>query len=119
MGEARIEAAANETEAGELPAGEPITLERYNRGTFEKLRVEGARASDHPLARLNNWPRRFTGSWNDFSRFVKPVDVRARLMQQLGMVLVSAWNSATINQRFLRYNFKPKIEWPWTPQSGL
>lgn len=112
-----IEAAANETEAGDLPAGEPITLERYNRGTFEKLRSEGARAADHPLARVNKWPRTFTGTWTDFSRFEKSVDVRARLEKQ-GMVLVSAWNNATINQRFLRYNFKPKIEWPWTVQSS-
>ena len=108
-----IEAAANEIEAGDLPAGEPITLERYNRGTFEKLHREGARAADHPLARVNDWPRTFTGSWTDFSRFEKSVEVRARLKKQ-GMVLVSAWNNATINQRFLRYNFKPKIEWPWT-----
>lgn len=116
-----IEAAADETEAGELPAGEPITLERYNRGTFEKLRAEGARAADHPLARLNNWPRTFTGSWNDFSRFTKSADVREHLKR--GMLLVSRWNSAALNQRFLRYNFKPKVEWPWaaTPpgcQSG-
>jgi len=107
-----IEAAANEIEAGELPAGEPITLERYNRGTFEKLRAEGARAADHPLARVNHWPRTFTGSWDDFSRFTKSVDLRARLKQR-NMVLVSRWNSATLNQRFLRYNFKPKVEWPW------
>lgn len=106
-----IEAAANEIEAGDLPIGQAITLERYNRGTFEKLRTHGARASDHPLARLNDWPRTFTGTWNDFSRFVKPVDVRARLKQR-SMVLVSRWNSATLNQRFLRYNFKPKVEWP-------
>lgn len=28
------------------------------------------------------------------------------------MILVSRWNSGTVNQRFLRYNFKPKSEWP-------
>ena len=28
------------------------------------------------------------------------------------MIVVSRWNSATLNQRFLRYNFKPKSEWP-------
>lgn len=106
-----IAADVNETEAGDLPAGEPISLERYNRATFDKLRQEGARAADHPLARLNKWPRTFTGSWNEFSRFGKSVDVRARLKQR-GMVLVSTWNNASLNQRFLRYNFKPKIEWP-------
>jgi len=96
------------------PTGESITLERYNRGTFEKLRAEGARAADHPLARVNNWPRTFTGSWDDFSRFTKSADLRARLKQR-NMVLVSRWNSATLNQRFLRYNFKPKVEWPLVP----
>ena len=107
-----IEAGANETEAGDLPTGEPITLERYNHATFDKLRREGARVADHPLARLNKWPRTFTGSWNDFSRFGKSVDVRGRL-ERRGMVLVSAWNNAALNQRFLRYNFRPKVEWPW------
>jgi hypothetical protein len=28
------------------------------------------------------------------------------------MVRVSRWNNATINQQFLRYNFRPKTEWP-------
>jgi len=28
------------------------------------------------------------------------------------MIRVSRWNSATINQHFLRYNFRPKTEWP-------
>jgi hypothetical protein len=109
--EQMIEAEATETEAEFYPVGVPITLERYNRGTFDKLATKGARAADHPLARVAGWPRTFTGSWNDFSRFDRAVDAAA-LLRSRKLVLVSRWNSATINQRFLRYNFKPKTEWP-------
>ena len=106
-----IEADAGETEAGFYPIGTPITLEVYNRGTYQKLATAGARAADHPLARLNGWPRAFTGTWADFSRFDRPVDVRG-LLRARPMIAVSRWNSATLNQRFLRYNYKPKPEWP-------
>ena len=74
-----IEAAATETEAGFYPVGTPISLERYNRGTFEKLSTAGARAADHPLARRGGWPRAFTGSWAAFSRFERALDIRPAL----------------------------------------
>jgi hypothetical protein len=106
-----IEAAATETEADFYPVDTPITLERYNRATFEKLSTVGARGADHPIARQEGWPRAFTGSWADFSRFDRAVDITGPIRKR-GLVLVSRWNSATINQRFLRYNFRPKIEWP-------
>lgn len=107
----RIQADSIETEAGYNPTAGPITLERYNQGTYEKLQDAGARLHDHPLARLHAWPRFFRGSWSDFSQFPRSVDVDSAL-QRGGMILVSRWNSATLNQRFLRYNFKPKLEWP-------
>ena len=69
-----IEADAGETEAGFYPIGTPITLEVYNRGTYQKLATTGARAADHPLARLNEWPRSFTGTW---ARFLTLRSVRA------------------------------------------
>jgi hypothetical protein len=106
-----IEADAGETEAGFYPIGTPITLEVYNQGTFQKLSTVGARSADHSLARLNHWPRAFSGKWADFSRFDRPVDVIG-LLRARPMIVVSRWNSATLNQRFLRYNFKPKSEWP-------
>jgi hypothetical protein len=28
------------------------------------------------------------------------------------MIKVTRWNSATIDQHFLPYNFRPKTEWP-------
>ena len=106
-----IEAAETETEADFYPVGTPITLERYNRGTFDKLTARGPRAADHPLARIDGWPRAFAGSWADFSRFDRAVDITGALRRR-NLVLVSRWNNASINQRFLRYNFKPKLEWP-------
>ena len=107
----QIEAHDTETEAEYYPTGTPITLERYNQGTFEKLRRVGARAADHPLARMHRWPQVFAGRWRDFSEFPRVIDTRNALRAR-GMMLVSRWNSAALNQRFLRYNFKPKQEWP-------
>lgn len=106
-----IVAEEGETESGFYPLGEPITLERYNRGTFDKLSTVGVREADHPLARRSGWPRRFSGNWAAFSTFGTPVDV-LRPLRTKRMILVSRWNSATINQHFIRYNFKPKLEWP-------
>jgi hypothetical protein len=105
-----IERDEGDAEAKYLPDG-PITLERYNRAAFEKLSKDGARAADHPLARRAGWPARFTGSWTDVSTFTRSVD-SLNLLKARRMVLVSRWNSATINQHFLFYNFKPKLEWP-------
>jgi hypothetical protein len=107
----QIEADEGDREAEYLPVGESVTLERYNRAAFQKLTKDGARAADHPRARRGGWPRRFNGTWTDFSTFPRAVDALG-LLQTKKMVLVSRWNSATINQRFLRYNFKPKLEWP-------
>ena len=106
-----IEADPGDAEAAYLPADTPITLERYHRAVFQKLVKEGPRAANHPLARRGGWPRRFEGTWTDFSTFPRTVDLLA-LLRTRRMVMVSQWNSATINQYFLRYNFKPKLEWP-------
>lgn len=92
--------------------GRPITLEAYNRGTFQKLSTEGHRLVNHPLA--DGWPRRFSGNWEGFSGFPKLVDTLP-LLEQKRMVQVSLWNSAVIDQMFLTYNFRPKTEWPGKP----
>src|SRR5215510_7177037 len=58
------------------PLGRQITLQDYNRGTYEKLSKEGHRLIEHPLAQA--WPRRFGGTWQDFTNFsvlVDPVDL--------------------------------------------
>ena len=103
-----MEAPLRNTHAGPV---DPISLERFNRAAFERLSKDGPRAVDDPLARRGAWPERFTGSWADFSTFPRPVDALT-LLNTRKMVVVSRWNSATINQRFLRDNFKPKLEWP-------
>lgn len=104
-----IVADAGDSERAFYPTGRPITLEEYNRGTFQKLSTVGRRALDSPLGR--GWPERFTGAWKDFvdfSRRVEPLD----WLERRGYIKVSCWNNAVINRHFLRYNFRPKTEWP-------
>lgn len=107
----QIETDAADVEAGLATAATSMTVGEYNRAAFHTLSTTGARMAEHPLARLGGWPRRFSGTWNDFSGFDRATDA-LRLLRGRRMILVSRWNSATINQRFLRYNFKPKSEWP-------
>jgi hypothetical protein len=110
----QIVADAGDTEREYYTLGQPISLEEYNRGTWSKLRKEGRRVMDHPLSRRLGWPDRFSGDWEqfiDFSRLIDPLP----LIMDSRMVSVSRWNSAVINQHFLAYNFRPKIEWPTAP----
>jgi hypothetical protein len=91
--------------------GNAVTLKQYNEATFRKLSTEGRRLIEHPLGRRLGWPERFKGRWQDFvdfSRVVEPLDV----FERTRLVKVSRWNSATIDQYFLTYNFRPKTEWP-------
>lgn len=93
------------------PLSQTITLEQYQQGTYRKLNEEGRRLANHPLGRRLGWPDKFAGRWEDFvnfSRLIEPL----RLLNKTKMARVSRWNSATINQHFLTYNFRPKTEWP-------
>jgi hypothetical protein len=107
-----IAVSAGDVERKYLPApGDAVTLKQYNEATFRKLSTEGRRLIDHPLAGRLGWPERFTGRWPDFvdfSRNVEPLE----LFERTRMIKVSRWNSATIAQYFLTYNFRPKTEWP-------
>ncbi|HZN12498.1 MAG TPA: hypothetical protein VFC61_12520 [Blastocatellia bacterium] len=106
-----IVATGGDAENKYYPVGRPITLKQYNQGTYRKLSGEGRRLAGHPLGRLAGWPPKFAGSWEeftDFSRAVEPLE----LLEQKRMARVTRWNSATINQHFLFYNFRPKTEWP-------
>jgi hypothetical protein len=98
--------------------GKPITLREYNRGTWEKLRKEGRRLIDHPMARRLGWPDRFTGDWNRFVDFSRPVDLVNALATR-NLIAVSRWNSGVINRHFLPYNFRPKTEWPHELPTGV
>jgi hypothetical protein len=104
-----IVADEDDSEKKFYPLGRQITLLDYNRGTYEKLSKEGRRLPEHPLGR--GWPKKFDGSWQDFTNFSVLVDP-GELLSSKQMIRVSRWNSATINQHFLRYNFRPKTEWP-------
>jgi len=93
------------------PIDQPISLKLYNEGTFRKLKEEGRRLPNHPLGIRGGWPTKFVGTWNDFvnfSRLIEPLE----WLDKSKLAAVSRWNSATINQHFLRYNFRPKTEWP-------
>jgi hypothetical protein len=109
--EMKITANVGDAERKYYPVGEPITLKRYNEGTFRKLAEEGRRLMNHPLGVRLGWPQKFTGRWEDFVNFSRLVDPLA-LLNKTKLAKVTRWNSATINQHFLTYNFRPKTEWP-------
>jgi hypothetical protein len=109
--EMNITANEGDSEKKYYPVGQPITLKRYQEGTYRKLSEEGRRQPHHPLALRLGWPAKFVGSWNDFINFSRLVEPLA-LLDKKKLAKVSRWNSATINQHFLTYNFRPKTEWP-------
>jgi hypothetical protein len=106
-----IVADSNDVERRYLALETPLTLLDYNRATWQKLHTEGRRLKDHPLARRLEWPDTFGGDWHQFVAFSRLVDP-VPLLDRHGMVAVSRWNSAVIDQHFLAYNFRPKTEWP-------
>jgi hypothetical protein len=73
--EISIVAEKDETEAGHYRVDVPITLLEYNQGTWKKLASQGRRVLDNPIARRARWPERFTGTWQDFRQFTRPVDL--------------------------------------------
>ena len=94
-----------------LKAGSETTLASYNEAAFRKLKEEGRRLPDNPIARRLKWPDRFDGTWRDFVDFSRSIDP-LEAFDRTRMAKVSRWNSATINREFLTYNFRPKTEWP-------
>jgi len=64
---------------------------------------------NHPLAR--DWPKKFTGSYKDFTNFSKYIELD-RLLKKKKMVITSKWPNAVINRYFLSYNYFPKKQWP-------
>jgi hypothetical protein len=109
--ELKIAANIGDAEQKYYPLNQPITLRQYNEGTFRKLSEEGRRLANHPLGIRLGWPQKFTGRWEDFVNFSRLVDPLG-LLDKTKLAKVSRWNSATINQHFLTYNFRPKTEWP-------
>jgi hypothetical protein len=112
-----ITATAGDAESKYYPLGKVISMKVYQEGTYRKLREEGRRLLDNPLALRQGWPSKFSGSLNDFLNFSRLVDPLT-LLDATKLAKVSRWNSATINQHFLTYNFRPKTEWPPTAVSA-
>jgi hypothetical protein len=106
-----IRANEGDIERKYLSLDRPLSLKEYNEATFKKLSTEGRRLMEHPLSRRLGWPDRFTGDWQAFVDFSRPIDTQEWL-DRTKMIKVSRWNSATIDQHFLPYNFRPKTEWP-------
>jgi len=79
------------------------------RRTYERLHTLGRREQDNPLAR--HWPRTYTGTWEQFTDFAVEVDLAPRLADG-DMVIVTPWANAALFTHFLRYNFRPKTDWP-------
>lgn len=95
----------------ESKGGQTITLKQYNEEDFTRLSTKGHRLLDNPISTRLGWPRKFNGSWKDFTSFSRLLDTRLWLNKSK-LARVSRWNNATINQQFLPYNFRPKTEWP-------
>jgi hypothetical protein len=95
---------------GSMPAGwnDPA---REQAETWRRLSTEGARQKAHPVARRLGWPERYTGTEAEFRRFSRRLDPLS-MVEQSKMARVTRWNTATISQQFLPYNFRPKTEWP-------
>jgi hypothetical protein len=113
LGWERLSIAANEgdIERKYLSLDRPLSLGEYNEATFRKLSTEGRRLMEHPLSRRLGWPDRFAGDWQAFVAFSREIDTQEWL-ERTKMIKVTRWNSATIDQHFLPYNFRPKTEWP-------
>ena len=88
-----------------LPASNSI---KGMRARYESHR-DSIRKPQHPLAHA--WPRRFAGTWEEYTRFSKPIDTR-KLLEARRMAMKSRWPNAVIDQYFLDYQFYPKIDWP-------
>lgn len=106
-----IVAEDGETESAYYPLDRPITLLEYNRGTWRKLTAEGRRVPGNPIAARAGWPLKFAGDWPAFSTFPVGIDP-VPMMRERRAALVSRWNAATLNRWLVRYNFRPKLEWP-------
>lgn len=86
------------------------SLKQYNEDTFRAL-TKNRRLAEHPIGVRLGWPRKFKGTWNDFTNFSRLLQTR-QWLTKTRLARVSRWNNATINQYFLPYNFRPKTEWP-------
>ncbi|MFO1446962.1 MAG: hypothetical protein U1F61_02195 [Opitutaceae bacterium] len=98
---------------GSLPRGaaeDAAGARRVLEHNWKALHTTGRRLPDHPLAR--GWPLKFEGDLAAYTAFSVAFDPRP-LLEGRGLIRVSRWPNATLQQTCLRYNFAPKTEWPW------
>lgn len=107
--ELQIVTDSDDVESAYYPVGRPITLEVYNRGIFQKLSTEGRRAQNSPLGK--DWPRKFSGTWEEFTNFSRVVDPLP-LLRGKEMIELTCFAMAVINRHFLTYNVRAKTKWP-------
>ncbi len=100
-----------EGEALPLP-GEALTVNDKQRAAYERLSTRGRDGQGSALSR--GWPTHFNGTFEAFSTFSRPVPIVERLRAP-GQVRISCFNNAVLGREVIRYNFRPKTEWP--PQS--
>lgn len=73
------------------------------------LHAKGTRLPNHPLAR--NWPKRFSGSIENYCTFSKPLPI-APILERSGLVRTGLFGNAILDQELIPYNFSAKPEWP-------
>lgn len=76
---------------------------------WEKLNQSGIRMPHHGLART--WPKRFAGTYEEYTKFETPVSL-SKVLQQNKNWVKSKWANAVLDQYLISFNFAPKIEWP-------
>lgn len=93
---------------GSVPRGGFAGAEEILRRHWERARQ--GRRPQHPLAR--GWPERFEGDYAAYTSYSMPLDPIPAL-RRTDLVVVSRWANAAIARHCLRYNFAPKVDWPW------
>lgn len=85
-----------------------VPASEWLKQTYEHVRA-GGRMPDHPLKR--HWPKRFEGTFEQYTDFSVPVDPIS-LLDRKPLLFTSLWVNATLFTQGLLYNFHPKMEWP-------
>lgn len=98
---------------GTLPVGwqtiDDGAIYRDMQATFQRLKSQGIRKADHPLAKA--WPKRFEGDWEAFTDFAVEVDTLPWLKSGV-TARVGRYANAILAQEILDIHFAAKYSWP-------
>lgn len=86
----------------------PFRVEMLH-SNWRRLAQNGRQSPNSALAR--GWPARFEGTFEDYTRFDVPIDLK-RELDRFNLQFETKWANAAINRRALRVNFAAKLEWP-------